>query len=624
MCGITGIFNMKEGPEIERRFLQRMNERLAHRGPDEESYYLNTGIGLGFRRLSIIDIDNGHQPFFAANGQIVLICNGEIFNYVELRGELEGKGYTFTSNCDVEVIAHLYEAYGTNFLSRLNGQFSFVIYDHRHRMLFAARDQMGICPFFYTIVKDQFIFGSEIKAILENPNVKKEVDFTGLDQTLSFPGLVSPTTMFKNIISLKPGHYLLVKDGKLQDHEFWDLDYPLENFDYGKKPESHYIDKLEDLLLRSVRYRLNADVPVGFYLSGGLDSSLIAALVKKIAPENGYHSFSIGFPALEDADIDETKFQRLVADYVGSNHNEIAFDWNRVLTGLSQAVWYGECPLKETYNTCSLALSEKAKENGIKVILSGEGADELFGGYVGYRFDTQRKEFSGGYDLKDMLERQMREKLWGNPDFFYEKQKLEFQEIKKTLYSDRLNEIFNDFECLSKLSINKDKLIGRNFFHIRSYLDIKLRLNDHLIAEHCDRITYANSVEGRYPFLDIELIEFIKTIPPHLKLKGLIEKYVLRCVADKYLPDSIAQRQKFSFVAPDSQQFIWYGKEYINDLLSYETIKRQDVFNPDTIERLKGIYSQKHFKINKPYDNDLLIIVITFSMLLNAFKLSTL
>jgi asparagine synthase (glutamine-hydrolysing) len=311
MCGITGIFDIYHPFAIEEVILKRMTHALNHRGPDSTSLYLDqeAGLGFGFRRLSIIDLsDDGNQPFFNADKSVVMICNGEIYNYKELRAELEKKGFHFTSHCDVEVIPHLYEAYGKEFIKMLNGQFAFALFDKKENMVMLGRDHFGICPMFYHLRDGALLFGSEIKALLQHPFVRREVDFTGLDQVFSFPGLVSPSTMFKNVRSLKPGHMAIIKDGQSKEFEYWDLDYTGQQRETERK-EDYYIEKLEDLLIRSVRYRMNADVPVGFYLSGGLDSSLVGAIMRHIDPHTSFNSFSISFPRQEDREHNESQYQ---------------------------------------------------------------------------------------------------------------------------------------------------------------------------------------------------------------------------------------------------------------------------------------------------------------------------
>ncbi|OQX08970.1 MAG: asparagine synthase (glutamine-hydrolyzing) [Desulfobacteraceae bacterium IS3] len=618
MCGITGIFNIAEGPRIEKELIEAMANTLAHRGPDDSGFYSDDGLGFGFRRLSIIDLTSGNQPIYNEDRSVVVVCNGEIFNYKELRHLLESKGHRFYTHCDVEVLVHLYEEYGADFLNKLNGQFAFAIYDRKSRNLLLARDHVGIAPLFYTVADNIFIFGSEIKAILKHPLVKREVDLTALDQIFSFPGIVSPRTMFRNISSLKPGHFLLIRDGKIEVKAYWDLDYPHESEIENEKPESYYIEKLDELLTRSVQYRLQADVPVGFYLSGGMDSSLTATIIRKLHSDKR-HSFSIGF---RQADIDERKYQQLMANAVGSVHHDVVFDWHDISNRLKQVIYHAETPLKESYDTCSLTLSELVRNNGIKVVLTGEGSDELFAGYVGYRFDMQRSEFGEDtHSIEMMMEREIREKLWGDPDFFYERNQYEFRETKQAIYSERVNETFREFNSMEQELLDRSKLAGRHPIHKRSYIDFKLRIADHLLADHGDRVAYANSVEARYPFLDIEFIDFVKTIPPSLMIKGPVEKYILKRLSEKYLPEQIINREKFAFVAPGSPYLIRQNIEWINEFLSYNTIKKQGYFNPDTVERLKKMYRGDNFNVNQTYENDLLMIVLTFGIFLELFKM---
>lgn len=618
MCGITGVLHRDRSYRVEETVVRQMANELVHRGPDELSCIAEENMGFGFRRLSIIDVLHGHQPFFNRDNTAVLICNGEIYNHKELRAELEAKGYVFKTNCDVEVIIHLYDVYGKDFVHRLNGQFAFAIFDKRDRSLFLARDHFGICPLFYTEKDDLFIFGSEIKAIIKHPEVKREVNPEGLDQVFTFPGLVSPVTVFKDIVSLPPGSLLIRKDDTTSVHQYWDLIYP-EAGELPEKSESFYLEQLEDHLFRSVRRRLNADVPVGFYLSGGLDSSLIGAIMKQINPGIDYPSFSIGFPS--DTEMNETVYQQQVVDYLKIPNTRIMFDSAEVEKRMKAAIWAAESPLKETYNTCSLALSESVKNNGIKVILSGEGSDEFFGGYVGYRFDKQRGNPYQVKEMEEQLEDDYRNKMWGDPDFFYEKDYYEFNNVKCSIYSQKLRQRYRDFNAAEKMVFNKERIRSRDILHKRSYVDLKLRLSDHLISDHCDRVTYYNSVEGRFPFLDIDLVEFVKTIPPGIKLKGLVEKYILKKVAEKYLPAEIVNRQKFGFVAPGSPSILKKNIDWIEDLLAYDRIKRQGYFDADVVESLKKKYRQNGFKLNLPFDSDLLIVVLTFNIFLELFQM---
>ena len=594
-----------------------MAGQLIHRGPDDAGYYIENEVGLAFRRLSIIDLEHGNQPFFNERKSIVAICNGEIYNYKELRRDLQHKGYRFDTECDVEVLIPLYQEYGVEFIHKLNGQFAVALFDDDRKQLLLARDHVGICPLFYTVANGTLIFGSEIKAILAHPLVRKSVDMRGLDQILTFPGMASPVTMFKDIHAVRPGHYLVANpDGYLKEHEYWDLDYPTAPL--PQRSDEEYIEEFDEILRRAVVDRLNADVPVGFYLSGGLDSSLIGAIAHSAAPDNARHSFSVVFA---DHEIDERRFQRAFTETIATRHHEIPFDWAQVADRLKKAVYHAETPLKESYNTCSLALSERVRDSGVKVVLTGEGSDELFAGYVGYRFDVMRAGRPPAEDFADMLEDDERHLLWGNRNFFYETDYAALKESKLGLYSAAAAGRFPDFNAVRGNVVNKAKLAGRHPIHQRSYVDFKLRLSDHLVADHGDRVSYANSIEARYPFLDTRVIEYARRLPPRLKLNGLVEKYVVKQAARRYLPAAICDREKFAFVAPGSPSLLTRNIEWVNDMLSSATIRRQGYFNAATIERLKKIYSRPGFRLNLPFDSDLLMIVLTFGIFLEAFDM---
>ncbi|HEV2863876.1 MAG TPA: asparagine synthase (glutamine-hydrolyzing) [Pyrinomonadaceae bacterium] len=615
MCGIVGYMDLRGERRPDEEVLLRMCGSLRHRGPDSAGTFVEGGLALGFRRLSIIDLETGDQPLYNEDRSLILVCNGEIYNYVELKEELEQKGHAFRTRSDVEVLLHLYEEEGADFVGRLNGQFAFALYDRRERRLLLARDHFGVSPLYYTIADGMFIFASEIKAILEHPLAKREVDLTGLDQVLSLPGLVSPRTMFKGVESLKSGHRVTVNGSGIAVEEYWDLDYPRAGDIAPDKPESFYLERLEELLFQSVKYRLRADVPVGVYLSGGLDSSMVASVVGNLTGGAQTHSFSIGFA---DKDICETPFQRMVAQQVGTIHHEVTFDWSEIERRLPGMVYHAECPIKETYNTCSMALSEAARGRGVPVVLSGEGADELFAGYVGYRFDRFGAKPARKYDLESILEDELRERVWGDREILYETDLRVLKETNAGLYSAGVNESFEDFNCFNFDLVNTDRLAGRHVTHQRSYLDFKLRLSDHLVSEHGDRMALANSVEGRYPFLDINLVEFARSIPPDLHLSQLTEKYLLKRVAENLLPREIITREKFGFRAPGSP-YLLQNVEWVHDTLSYERIKRQGYFDPEVVESLKRQYSQPGFKLNFPYETDLLNVVLTFSLFLDVF-----
>lgn len=619
MCGLTGYVSVPGAPATEERHLDAMTATLVHRGPDSGGRFVDEGVGIGFRRLSIIDLAGGDQPIYNEDGSVVLACNGEIFNYRELRAELVAKGHTFRTECDVEVLVHLYEEEGTGFLDRINGQFAFAIYDRRRRRLFLARDHAGILPMYYARTPTAFVFGSEIKAVLEHPAVERAVDLTGLDQVLTFPGLVSPRTMFRGVQSLENGHYLTVEDGVVRDVTYWDLDFPVEGEEPPARSEGSYVEELRALLDQSVARRLRADVPVGYYLSGGLDSSLIAALVHAQRPAARPHSFSISFG---QAGIDESGYQRLMARQVSSVHHETEFDPADAEAELSRMVRHAECPVKETYNTCSLALSASARRSGTRVILTGEGADELFGGYLGYRFDRAGNRAANRTgDLETQLEDEVRRQLWGDPGIFYERDYHAWREAKLDLFSDELAEAHADFDTLAAPLVDPERLRGRSPLHQRSYLDFKLRLSDHLLSDHGDRMALANSIEARYPFLDIDVVRFAARLPARFKVTEKTEKYVLKEVAKGLVPDEIVRREKFGFRAPGSPELLRRNAEWVQDMLSPARIKRQGYFNPAVVERLAEQYRRPGYEVHPHLGDDLLLVVLTFGLLLDLFDL---
>jgi asparagine synthase (glutamine-hydrolysing) len=622
MCGICGYYDASgKAKKVDEEVLGRMTERLVHRGPDSFGQFVAQNIGLGFRRLSLIDLSGGDQPLYNEDRSLVLICNGEIYNYRELRDELINKGHSFSTRSDVEVLLHLYEECGVDLLHRINGQFAFALYDMKQRSLLLARDHFGINPLYYANIDGMFVFSSEVKGILEFPGIRREVDLTGLDQVMTFPGLISPRTMFKGISSLPAGNYLVLKGEQLCLKEYWDLDYPTIKESHDTRPEQYYADKLKEALTRSVQSRLHADVPVGFYLSGGLDSSMIAALIGEVSRDTERHSFSITFT---DRELCEARYQRLMSRHVGSIHHEIEFDWREISQRLKQAIYHSESPLKETYNTASLALSEHARSQDILAILTGEGADELFAGYVGYRFDQLSRQRHKTYDVHEVLENEMRSKLWNDSDLFYEKDYYNYADTKKALYSADIADRFDEFDCLQFELVNKDKLRDRHYIHQRSYLDFKLRMADHLLSDHGDRMALANSIEARYPFLDLDVVEVATEIPPGLQLKGLVEKHILRMAAENLVPKEILEREKYAFLAPGSPYLLNQNIEWINDLLSSDRIKREGYFNPAIIEKLKARYTKKGFALNLPFESDLLIIVITFGIFLEMFDMPNL
>lgn len=616
MCGIAGFMSLVPGPGPGAGELAKMTDTLTHRGPDAAGQAHHDGVSLGFRHLGVVAPGGVGQPLFSPDGNVSLVCDGVIYNEPELRAELAARGHRFSTPHDTEVIVHLYEEMGTGLLERLRGQFAFALHDRRRRRLFLARDQVGILPLHHTLTPDAFVFGSEAKAVLAFPGVERAVDMVGLDQVLTFPGLVSPRTMFQGIEALPGGHYLLVEGGRVERHRYWDFGRP--DPEAQEASEEEYTERLLELLDRSVRRRLRADVPIGLYLSGGLDSSLIAALAERVGP--GHPTFSVSFP---NTDINESGFQRLMTNRLSSAHHETRTDPSDVVDGLRAMVLHAETPVKETYNTCSLMLARSAREAGVKVVLSGEGADELFGGYVGYRLDGLGPvgPRSRGTPLEEALERRVRTRLWGDPGVKYERSYHAWRHTKMPLYSEEVRATFDRVDCLDHPVVDGGSLAGRDLLGQRSYLDLRLRLADHLLGDHGDRMSMAHSVEARHPFLDLDVVEFAASVPSKLKVNAAGEKYLVRRAARGLVPDAILGREKFGFQAPGSPSVLRCGAEWVAETLSPALIAKQGYFDPEVVERLRQRFLSPDADLNPHHEDDLLLVVLTFGVLLDLFGL---
>lgn len=612
MCGICGIYNIENNHEIEEPILVRMQESIRHRGPDESRIFLNSEVGFGFCRLSFIDITGGMQPIQNENNSITMICNGEIYNHIELRKKLENLGHIFKTRTDTEVVLHLYEEYGLDFPQYLNGQFALAIYDENRKRLVLIRDHMGVAPLFYTMHDGRLIFASEIKAILEYPGVKRKLNLTAIDQLLTYPGPISPTTFFEDIFSLENGHYLTVEDGQLKNQEYWDVCYQVESKDMG---EDYYIEKLRDLMVNSIHQRLMADVPIGFYISGGLDSAIIASFIQKYIP-GSYSSFSAEFP---DEEYSEREFQRIVQQYVNSKHYSVVVQEESLWQEMKNVLYHSETPLKETYDVAAYLLSGLVKNSPVKAILTGQGADEFFNGYIGYKFDFIREHQKGNMTKEDC---EINERLWGNPYFQYEKGHYEYEKVKRNLYSDNLKDSISKFSAIQKSPINLHRVKDLNSQRRRSYIDYKLRLTDHLLADHGDRMCFANSVEGRHPFLDRSVIDFALEIPEKYKLAGSNEKYILKKMAKGIVPDEIIHRRKFPFRAPGMPDMLKKHVDLVDLYMNDNIIKKQGIFDVKYINELKTRYTTDQFKLNIPYESDYLTIVLTVTMFNEIFNVS--
>ena len=592
--------------------VERMLHAIRHRGPDGSQTLLLDRAALGFNRLSFLDLEGGMQPLQNEDKTISMICNGEIYNFQELRDELTQKGHRFSTRTDVEVILHLYEEYGLDFPGRLNGQFAIALYDSRNGQMLLIRDQIGISPLFYTIVNGAVVFASEIKAILEYPGVERRLNLKAVDQLMNFPGVVAPVTFFQGIYALECGHMLKIAPGQeIQNIEYWDLRYSADEEDKG---EDYYVDRLRELLKKAISRRLVADVPIGFYISGGLDSSVVACYIGKYLL-NSYYSFSA---EIGSGDLDESRFQKIIRDHVNSTHYSTKVAEEEIWANLSQVIYHAESAVKESYDVAAYLLSGLVQQSPAKAVLTGQGSDEFFCGYVGYMVDLFRNMNRGRMSPQEC---ELNERLWGDPYFRYERNHPEIRSVHQRLYSADVRGELDSFSALTASPINVERVRGLSPQKRRSYIDYKLRLSDHLLGEHGDRMFFSHSVEGRHPFLDAELLSFVAAIPDRYKLNGTNEKYILKKAGKGIVPDEILKRKKFPFQAPGMSAMVkrpGVGTDFLSDAL----LKKYGVFDVGYVNELKRVYSQGDFQLMGAYEIDYLLIVMTVTMLCERFSLS--
>ncbi|KFF98742.1 hypothetical protein IQ62_23545 [Streptomyces scabiei] len=623
MCGIAGVFCLDQAKSTSRKTIGHMTASLTHRGPDDSGFHVRGRIALGFRRLALNDIERGNQPHSTEDGNLVSVCNGEIYNHRELRSALHARGHRLRSGCDTEVLVHLYREYGDDLTAHLDGQFAFALHDAAAGRLLLARDHAGIVPLFYTVADGLLVFGSEIKAILRHPAVRPEVDLRGLDQVLTLPGLVSPRTMFEGISALRPGERLVADHTGIRVERYWDLDYPQAS-DLEPVPAATLDRELDrsaqhlgSLLGTSVRTRLEADVPVGLYLSGGLDSSLIGAFAAEARPGHRWPSYSAVFP---DHDFDESPHQRLVAAALRTGHHEVPVRHTDLAQRFTAMVRHCETPVRESYNVSSMLLSAAVRNDGTVAVLTGEGADELFGGYPGYRFDAAGLGGSRLSGLDAELEREIRLRMWG-VDLAYEQDQLPAHEFRRDLYAEDLADTFDAFSVTGQRLVDPGMLKGRHPLHQRSYLDFHLRLADHLLGDHGDRMSLANGVELRFPFLGRGVVEAAISLPPELLVAHGREKAVLRRVAEGRVPGEILTRPKFGFRGQTSSHLLGTGADWFEELLSPAVIRKQGYWNPDTVAALVRHQRERGHQVHAHLDTDYLMLIATFALFVEEFDL---
>jgi len=623
MCGIWGIYNFG-GKPVNREVLSQMGEVLKHRGPDDDGLYVgpSRNIGMGNRRLSIIDVTaRGKQPISNEDGSVWITYNGEIYNYPALRAGLIQMGHRFRSETDTEVLVHLYEEEGIRCIEKLNGMFAFALWDEQNRRMFLVRDRLGIKPLFYFLDKEKLIFASEIKAILCHPGVGRRVNLRALHDFLSLNYMPAPLTMFEGINQLLPGHYLYVQGDNVEIRKYWEL-----RFEEGeRKREEYYIEKLEEQIQRAVKYRLISDVPFGAFLSGGIDSSTIVYFMSQFLREP-VETFSIGF---EEPSYSELQYAKLAANHCHAAHHEIILKPRMVEEVLPELIWHAEEPTADSSMVAIYYLSRLARER-VKMCLSGDGGDELLAGYETYQayylgkiyrivskmtggfiaglasklpvshtkvsFDFKVKRFIRGAELPA----ERAHFYWRVSFDENEKRELYTEEVKEQLtQADTFETTYGAYfkEANAKHPINR-MLYADTCFYLPNDMLVKI-----------DRMSMAHGLEVRVPFLDHELVEFLATVPPYLKLRYLIQKkYLLKKLMIGHLPRAIIYRQKQGFNLPKG---IWMKgtlRDMCLDILSAKKIGELGYFKPDVVKKILD----DHFQDKKDNSHQIWGLVVFF------------
>jgi len=620
MCGIVGVRG-----EVNKGLLKKMNDVIRHRGPDDSGIFLDDKIGLGNRRLSIIDIKGGHQPIHNEDESIWITYNGEIYNFLELKKYLEDKGHRFYTNTDTEVIIHLYEEFGNNCVNKLRGMFAFAIWDSEKNRLFLARDRLGIKPLYYTINNGNIIFASEIKSILQYPNVKRKINLHALNYFLTLRYIPGPDTIFDDIYKLQPGHTLTWKDKKIEIKRFWQIKMMPSNM-----PERYYFEKLYEMLKDSIKMRLMSEVPLGTYLSGGIDSSSVVALMSEIMNEP-VKTFSVGFG---EERTDELKYARIVSEYFNTDHHEFIVE-AKTTKFLPEIVWHFDEPIADPAAIPVFLLSKLAKKY-VTVILTGEGGDELFAGYEQYNIICNTKKYAR-FVPKFMISKILTSVPPKFLDYFFKyssslgeegmKRASEYfkhinddvlesylkiisifdEKELKELYSEKIKTLTEWFALKEKYNPYFQNMNSKNLLNKLLKLETEIQLPDNFLMKD-DKMTMACSIEARVPLLDHKLVELAGTMPPYLKLNGTKDKYILRKVMSKFIP-IIMKRKKQRFFVPIDTWLKGELGEITKQIFSKENIEKVGLFNYNYIS-----HAMKNFNTSKLYYGRQIWSLLTFQI----------
>jgi asparagine synthase (glutamine-hydrolysing) len=581
MCGICGFTG-----KPNKYLIKKMTGTLKHRGPDDEGFYTIKEISLGMRRLSIIDLVTGQQPISNEDKTIWIVFNGEIYNFLELKKELEKKGHQFSTRSDTETIIHLYEEYGLEFSNKLNGMFAIALWDDRTKKLILVRDRVGVKPLYYFLKNGKLIFGSEIKAILAHPLYKKDIDFEALHHFFSLKHTPASKTIFKDIFSLLPGEILVFKNRKITKKKYWDLNFKENSLLNEKKTSREILEILTD----SVRLRMRSDVPVGAYLSGGIDSSSVVALMTKFT-HRPINTFCLSYQDKFKNKIADFEAARKVAKLYHTNHHEYIMSWREIPEQIDKIIEAFDEPFGGVIST--FFLSQLITKH-VKVALSGDGADELFGSYLSHRLAQPMTQYLKNKKIdylglsnsdKEILLRIADKMLWK----WRAKLSVFDEEEKNDLYSNYLKSKTNKFNTVN---------LWRNYFKNTTTKD---PLNQVLEAEFktifpdqvlsfVDKLSMAHSIELRTPFLDYRFVEFVASIPGGFKIKNGIVKYIFKKAAEELLPQEIIERPKEGFVLPINQWLLKNMEDYVKSVLSPERLRKHGFFNEVLVKDLIRCY----------------------------------
>ena len=612
MCGICGIFNHERTRLVERSTLTTMNRQITHRGPDDEGLFVDGNVGIAMRRLSIIDVKSGHQPLSNETGDIWIVYNGEIYNHEDLRKDMQARGHTFRTKSDTESIVHLYEEYGRDCVQYLQGMFAFVIWDQKRRVLFGARDRLGIKPFYFRHENGTLLFGSEIKTILAYPGVKAEFNRGTLGEYLAFGYTSGADTMFSGIHKLMPGHWFELNEaGEWKTGQYWDLRVTPDD---GSLPEKHYVEMYRDGLEKAVSSHLMSDVPLGVFLSGGVDSSAVAALTKRIRKEP-VETFSVGYA---EAAFSELGYAQEVATHIGTKHHEVRVSKEEFFDALPRLIWHEDEPIVWPSSVALYFVAKLARER-VTVVLTGEGSDETLGGYTRYAMTLWNARADAIYRgiTPALLRRKVRGAIQSNALGATMQRRLEHTFLGRdgasweSFYFDNFYSAFAASEQLSLLTPEAQRTggdvygnvmgawenSGGDLLHKLLYTDIKTYLVELLMKQ--DQMSMAASIESRVPFLDHALVEQAMRIPAKYLLEGLSGKMILKRALEDILPHDILYRKKMGFPTPWSR---WLQGDQLTEVESMLTGERSVARGLFQVDALRQMF-EEHRKGRRDHTN---------------------